>query len=117
MPDKKYISIDELSKLLNINKHVIRYWDSKFDGISTRLKNNKQRFFNAENIKKIKNLQNILYQDGKHNYSLDLARKIIDSGKNPLNHSTQKINNNSFSIDYIKKLENISKNLKKLISI
>jgi len=79
MTDKKYISIDELSKLLNINKHVIRYWDSKFDGISTRLSNNKQRFFNSENIKKIKNLQSILYQDGKHNYSLDLAKKIINN--------------------------------------
>jgi len=115
MTDKKYISIDELSKLLNINKHVIRYWDSKFDGISTRLSNNKQRFFNSKNIKKIKNLQSILYQDGKHNYSLDLAKKIINSGKNNLNHSTQINNNDFFSINFIKKLEKISINLKKMI--
>jgi DNA-binding transcriptional MerR regulator len=115
MAEKKYISIDELSKLLNINKHVIRYWDSKFDGISTRLNNNKQRFFNVENIKKIKNLQKILYQDGKPNYSLDLAKKIINAGKSNLSKSSHLRNDNSFSIDYIKKLENISKNLKNLI--
>ena len=115
MIDKKYISIDELSKLLNINKHVIRYWDSKFDGISTRLRYNKQRFFNEENIKKIKNLQNILYHDGKHNYSLDLAKKIINSNKNP-NKDYAENKYMSFTLNHIKKLEHISINLKKLIS-
>ena len=34
MKDKKYKSISEVSELLKINKHVIRYWDTKFDGIS-----------------------------------------------------------------------------------
>ena len=31
MNDKTYKSITEVSKLLKINKHVIRYWDSRFD--------------------------------------------------------------------------------------
>ena len=51
MVDKNYKSISEVSLLLNINKHVIRYWDSKFN-ISTRLNKNKQRFFDNENIKR-----------------------------------------------------------------
>ena len=57
MKDKQYISITEVSKLLNINAHVIRYWDSKFDGISTRLSDNKRRFFNNSNIKKLSELK------------------------------------------------------------
>ena len=34
---KKYKTIKEVSDLLNINQHVIRYWDSKFEGLSIRL--------------------------------------------------------------------------------
>ena len=77
MTEKLYKSIKEVSELLKINKHVIRYWDSKFDGISTRLSGNKRRFFNLDNVKKLQELKNILYQNGKHNYSLDLAKKIV----------------------------------------
>ena len=81
MTEKRYKSISEVSSLLNIKKHVIRYWDSKFDGISTRLSDKKQRVFNAENIKKLTQIKKILYNEGKHNYSLDLANKLIKKVK------------------------------------
>ena len=118
---KKYKSINEVSKLLNIDKHIIRYWDSKdrknnklrFEGISTRLKGNTRRHFSEKNIKKLEELKNILYQNGRHNYTLDLAKKIVsnkslsknffsdDSGKKPI-----------FNID---KLVKVSENLKLLL--
>ena len=113
MKDKKYKSIAEVSKLLKINKHVIRYWDTKFDGISTRLSDNKRRFFNIENIKKLQELKNILYQNGRHNYSFDLAKKIVSdkSKKNEIS-ITSKIGKAKFSIV---KLQEISNNLKELL--
>ena len=113
MKDKKYKSIAEVSELLKINKHVIRYWDTKFDGISTRLSDNKRRFFNIENIKKLQELKSILYQNGRHNYSFDLAKKIVND-KTKKNHvsSINKIGKTEFSIV---KLQEISNNLKELI--
>ena len=81
MKTKKYSTISEVSALLNINQHVIRYWDSKFDGISIRLKDNKQRLFNMENINKIKELKNVLYINGKNNYPLNMAKKLIEKEK------------------------------------
>ena len=54
--EKKYKSIKEVSDILSINPHVIRYWDSRFKGISTRLNSKKQRFFNNENITKLRDL-------------------------------------------------------------
>ena len=119
MIDKRYKTISEVSNLLNINKHVIRYWDSKFDGISTRLNKNKRRFFNNENIKKIEELKNILYQNGKHTYSLDLANKIFNKKK----YDNFKINSISKKEDKklikanIDELKKISSNLKKLLEI
>ena len=81
---KKYKTIKEVSNLLNINQHVIRYWDSKFEGLSIRFSSKKQRYFNNDHIKKIQDLKKTLYQNGKHNYSLDLAKKIINNKK--INH-------------------------------
>ena len=122
MSQKNYKSIQEVSKLLNLNSHVIRYWDSKFTGISTRLSNKKQRFFNADNIKKIRDLKNAMYDNGKINYSLDLANKIISTKNNNLNQldalkeSTNLNYSNSTKI-MIEKLKIIKNNLKKLIDI
>ena len=110
MSQKKYKSISEVSKLLNINTHVIRYWDAKFEGVSTRI-NNKQRFFNKENIQKLIQIKDTIYKDGKHNYSLDLAKKILDKDKD-IDIKDKEIKN--ISID-IKALKIISSDLKKLL--
>ena len=113
MKDKKYKSIAEVSELLKINKHVIRYWDTKFDGISTRLSDSKRRFFNIENIKKLQELKNILYQNGRHNYSFDLAKKIVsDKTKKKEVSNINQIRGTKFSIV---KLQEISNNLKELL--
>ena len=121
--EKKYISIDEASKILNLNKHVIRYWDSKFDGISTRLENKKQRFFNIENINKINDIKNVIYKDGKHIYSLDIAEKILKFKKNDeilinknnnIDFEKLSSNNRNYHIN-IRALKEIRENLKKLI--
>lgn len=120
MKNKKYKSINEVSKLLDINTHVIRYWDSKFDGISTRINNN-HRFFNPENIKKLKELKNIMYQNGKNNYQLELAKKLLNKKIN-INHDKDGNQsalpvNNSIIGTHINKLKNISEDLKKLLTI
>ena len=61
MNHKSYKSITEVSKILNLKPHVIRYWDSRLDGISTRLGEKKRRFFSISNIKKLKSLKDKLY--------------------------------------------------------
>ena len=120
MKDKKYKSIKEVSDLLNLNTHVIRYWDSKFPGLSTRIASNSKRFFNNDNIKRIKDLKLTLYKNGKHNYSLDLANQLITQDKTKINIDFD-INNRDnlsfFQQKYINHLKNIRENLIKLINI
>ena len=86
---KQYKNIKEVSKLLNIKEHVIRYWDSidpktekiRIQGLSTRNRGG-TRYFNRDNINKLQQLKDLLFENGKHNYSLDLANKILSSKKN-----------------------------------
>ena len=84
MINKKYFNISEVSKMLQIEEHKIRYWDSvdpktnknRIDGISTKSKGG-TRYFNKENIKKLEKLKNILYEGSSQNYSIKLADKIL----------------------------------------
>ena len=86
--NKQYYNIREVSKILNLKEHVIRHWDSldpktnklRIEGLSIRTKGG-TRYFNQSHIKKLIHIKNILFEDGKHNYSLDLVNKIMSSKK------------------------------------
>ena len=120
---KKYLNIKEVSELLNIKEHVIRYWDSidpntnkfRIDGISTKSKGG-TRYFNKENISKLEKLKNLLYDNGSHNYSLRLADKFLKS-----NFKLKKIPNklpdfnNNIVYQKDKKFKQILKNMRILL--
>ena len=119
MIEKRYKNIKEVAAELNIKEHIIRYWDSvdqktnkiRFQGLSTR--NQKGiRFFNKENVKKLEQLKNLLYENGKHNYSLTLANKII-SNKNVLIKNSYSDKGQSTMI--VSRLNKIVNNLRDLL--
>ena len=129
--EKKYLSIKEVSKLLKIKKHVIRHWDSidpktkklRIKGLSTRT-NGGTRYFNESNINKITNLNNLLKENGKRNYSLDLASKILSDNKpNKISKIKESIyckhNDNidsSYDSKKISTIRNVTKKLKNLLN-
>ena len=113
MSEKTSKSISEVSQILNLKKHVIRYWDTKFDGLSIRLNSNKQRFFNNDNIRKLREIKNVLYKNGKHNYSLDLANTIAN--KKYINQHEGKKFVSILSKNHIYELREISQNLKSIL--
>ena len=125
--EKKYYSIREVSRILNIKEHVIRHWDSidpktnklRIENLSMRTKGG-TRFFNKFHIKKLSTLQNLLEENGKRNYSLDLASKIISLDKNLKikNVNYNKNINKSASLitdERYNKIRIITNNLKSLI--
>jgi DNA-binding transcriptional MerR regulator len=113
---KTYYSISEVSKMLNIQEHTIRFWDSKIADLSKRDKKGKTRFFNLKQIEKLSKLNDIL----KKNDSLMLAYEIIskNSNKNPLlnNNNINNLKGDSLKFNKnISKIKKISKNLKNLL--
>ena len=114
---KKYLNIKEVSKLLDLKEHVIRYWDSidpktnklRVDGISTKSKGG-TRYFNKDNIKKLEKLKNILYDGDNHNYSIKLADKILSSNNKMQIEKTQISSTNQ----QLNKVENIEQILNKM---
>ena len=128
--EKKYYSISEVSRLLDIKEHVIRHWDSldpktnkfRIENLSLRTKGG-TRFFNESHIKKLSILKNLLSENGQRNYSLNLASKIISQNSKNINKiSLSEINKKESRHDNFHKIEekfnkikNITNNLKKLI--
>ena len=117
MNNKQYYNIKEVSKILNLKEHVIRHWDSidpktkklRVQGLSTRSKGG-TRYFNKDNIKKLNNLKNVLFENGQHNYSLQLADKIISKKRKNKEVSINQPNLNQLSII----LNNLKQNKHKL---
>ena len=121
MINKKYLNISEVSKLLQIEEHKIRYWDSvdpktnkyRIEGISTKSKGG-TRYFNKENIKKLQKLKKILYEGDNQNYSIKLAEKILNSNiKQAVKEDETKIN--SQDLNNVEKFEQILNKMRLLL--
>ena len=121
MINKKYLNISEVSKLLQIEEHKIRYWDSvdpktkkyRIEGISTKSKGG-TRYFNKENIKKLQKLKKILYEGDNQNYSIKLAEKILNSNiKQSIEEDKTKIN--SQGLNNVEKFEQILNKMRLLL--
>ena len=121
MINKKYFNISEVSKLLQIEEHKIRYWDSvdpktnkyRIEGISTKSKGG-TRYFNKENIKKLQKLKKILYEGDNQNYSIKLAEKILNSNiKQAVEEDETKIN--SQDLNNVEKFEQILNKMRLLL--
>ena len=122
MINKKYLNISEVSKMLQIEEHKIRYWDSidpktnkfRVEGISTKSKGG-TRYFNKENIKKLVKLKSILYDGNNHNYSIKLAEKILSSNYKSSNNKDENYSNIQH-VDNIEKIEQILNKMRLLLN-
>tara|TARA_E500000178_G_C16562191_1_gene547850 strand:- start:158 stop:505 length:348 start_codon:yes stop_codon:yes gene_type:complete len=111
---KTYYSISEVSKMLNIHEHTIRFWDSKLPDLSKRDNKGKTRFFNLKQIEKLSKLNDLL----KKNDAITLAYEILSkkNNKNLLINSDNNLKDDSIKFQQnIIKIKNISNNLKNLL--
>ena len=103
LPDKKYFSISEVSKLFSVNNSLIRFWVKEFDQLNPKVKPSGIRKFTKDDIENISTIYSLLKEEG---LTIQGAKKRLKS------KST--INSNNLSI--IKKLEKIKFELKNLKS-
>ena len=114
---KTYYSISEVSKMLNIQEHTIRFWNSKLPDLSIRNNKGKTRFFNLKQIEKLSKLNDIL----KKNNSISLAYEILSKNNNKISqidsvNSSEKKSDSNLNQLNANKIRVISNNLKSLIN-
>jgi DNA-binding transcriptional MerR regulator len=75
IPDKLYFKIGEVSKLVGVAQHVLRYWESEFPSIHPQRAGSQQRLYRRVDVEMVWNIKNLLHQQG---YTIAGAKKILE---------------------------------------
>lgn len=68
-------TISEVSEILDIPQHVLRFWETKFTEISPLKRNGRRRFYRPADIEVLQQVKFLLYQQG---YTIKGAKKAIE---------------------------------------
>jgi DNA-binding transcriptional MerR regulator len=72
-----FLTIGELAEQLQLEQHVLRYWESKFPQIQPLKRAGGRRYYRPEDVEIIRQIQSMLYKDG---YTIRGAQKALEGG-------------------------------------
>ena len=67
-------TIGEVSQIINVPIHVIRFWEKKFDSIKPIKKKGGNRYFDKDQVSNLITIKKLLYED---RYSIEGAKKVL----------------------------------------
>ena len=67
IPDKLYFRIGEVSKLLGIEPHVLRFWETEFPALSPKKSDTGHRLFRRKDVELLFRIKHLLYNEAIHN--------------------------------------------------
>ena len=62
--DKLYFKIGEVSEIVGVDPHVLRYWESEFKVIKPQRASSKQRLYRRMDVENILRIKELLYDKG-----------------------------------------------------
>jgi len=77
IPEKVYFRIGEVSGLVGVDPHVLRYWESEFTVIKPRRAKSNQRLYRRRDVEYLLLIKTLLHSEG---YTISGARKLIRKG-------------------------------------
>lgn len=80
-PVKLYYRIGEVSDLVGVEPHVLRYWETEFRSIRPQKSRKGQRVYSRRDVDKLLRVKELLYT---HGYTIAGARKKLrETGQEP----------------------------------
>ncbi len=64
IPDKLYFKIGEVSAIVGVDPHVLRYWESEFTMIKPQRASSRQRLYRRVDIENLIRVKALLYDQG-----------------------------------------------------
>jgi len=64
LPDKQYFKIGEVSRILAVKPHVLRYWESEFSSIRPEKTRTNQRLYRRRDVELLLQIRQLLYEEG-----------------------------------------------------
>jgi len=74
---KLYYKIGEVCKILGVEPHVLRYWETEFSCLAPPKSKSGQRTYRPKDIELLLRIRKLLYEDG---FTLAGARKQLGTG-------------------------------------
>lgn len=74
IPDKVYFRIGEVSQLVGVDTHVLRYWESEFPMIKPFRGPSKQRLYRRQDVENLLRIKGLLHDEG---YTISGARRHL----------------------------------------
>ena len=74
IPEKAYFRIGEVSKILNVETYVIRYWETEFRTVSPVRTKTAQRLYRKKDVQELLTIKNLLYSQ---RFTIDGAKKQL----------------------------------------
>ncbi len=74
IPNKLFFRIGEVSQLVGVEAHVLRYWESEFKALAPRKSESGQRMFRRKDVELLLEIKQLLY-DKK--FTIEGARKEL----------------------------------------
>ena len=79
IPDKRYFTIGEVSRLCDVKDHVLRYWERKFPMLCPDRRQGR-RYYRREHVLLVRQIQDLL----RRGYTVDgAARKLRGADAEP----------------------------------
>ena len=74
IPEKAYFRIGEVSKIINVEPYVIRYWETEFKTVSPVRTKTAQRLYKKKDVQELLTIKNLLYSQ---RFTIDGAKKQL----------------------------------------
>jgi DNA-binding transcriptional MerR regulator len=74
IPEKAYFRIGEVSKILDVEPYVIRYWETEFRTIKPVRTKTSQRLYRKKDVQELLTIRNLLYSE---RFTIDGAKKQL----------------------------------------
>lgn len=74
IPEKAYFRIGEVSKILNVEPYVVRYWETEFKTVKPVRTRTAQRLYRKKDVQELLTIRNLLYSQ---RFTIDGAKKQL----------------------------------------
>lgn len=81
IPEKRYLSISEVSELCSLEPYILRYWEQEFSQLAPVKRKGNRRFYQKQDVELIRKIRKLLYEDG---FTLEGARAQLKFTKQSL---------------------------------
>ncbi len=75
IPGKSYFRIGEVSRILGVEPHVVRYWESEFRWVKPIRTKSDQRVYRKKDLEALINIKKLLYEE---KFTIQGARRQLN---------------------------------------